>query len=50
MKLSLQDRNMQLKKLKAIKKRADEGIQTRQDYIDTVDILLKLVKLTEIKE
>ena len=46
--MKIQERNMELRKLKEIKERADKGIQTHEDYATMVSILIKLVKSVKI--
>lgn len=46
--MKLQERNMELKKLKVIQERADRGIHTHEDYQTMVNILIKLVQSVKI--
>jgi hypothetical protein len=46
--MKLQERNMELKKLKDIQDRANKGIHTHEDYSIMISILVKLVKSVKI--
>jgi hypothetical protein len=46
--MRIQERNAKLKKLKEIQERANKGIQTQEDHLTMVDILMKLVKSVKI--
>ncbi|MGG4434545.1 hypothetical protein AAXE64_08285 [Priestia megaterium] len=46
--MKLQERNTELKKLKAIKERADKGIHLHKDYADMAAILMKLLKSVKV--
>jgi hypothetical protein len=46
--MKIQERNMELKKLRDIQERANKGVHTHEDYQTMVNILMKLVKSVNI--
>lgn len=46
--MKLQERNMEMKKLKVIQERVSKGVHTHEDYQTMVNVLIKLVKSVKI--
>lgn len=46
--MKLQERNSELKKLKEIQERLIKGVQTQEDFLTMINILMKVVKSVKI--